>query len=371
MIIDQLTAIPSPQGTDELPIERGTLTYKITYDDLVGDAINELETDIGDVSTLSGFTATDLTGAANELNAKTDTFVRPNLLDNWYFVGGGSQQGGEQFPINQRGQTSYSGEVRGIDRFVGETGSSVTVHSGYVTFTGTVIQFISLAQLKNLAGKTVTISALQYYNGQVYLKSKTGVVNEYTTDTDIKANLEGWGNVSFKIFPNSQSYQGCRIYGNTNGVNLIAVKLEIGDTQTLAHQENGAWVLNELPNYAEQLYRCCASTIDKDDTYANNPYGVPITEIIPFDDTLASNNASTIMRNGNMRLLTFSAEVITAGTWQTFATLDPKDRPKIDTVGILGGYGISNGEVYVNSDGRIRGNIASAGYNKGIVLWYV
>lgn len=71
MIIDQLTAIPSPQGTDELPIERGTLTFKITYDDLVGDAI-------GDVSTLSGFTATDLTGAANELKAETTelkTFV--------------------------------------------------------------------------------------------------------------------------------------------------------------------------------------------------------------------------------------------------------------------------------------------------------
>ena len=26
-----------------------------------------------------------------------------NLLDNWYFVGGGSQQGGELLPINQQG----------------------------------------------------------------------------------------------------------------------------------------------------------------------------------------------------------------------------------------------------------------------------
>lgn len=66
MIIDQLTAIPSPQGTDELPIERGTLTYKITYGDLIGDAV-------GDVSTLSGFTATDLTGAANELKTDLNT----------------------------------------------------------------------------------------------------------------------------------------------------------------------------------------------------------------------------------------------------------------------------------------------------------
>ena len=32
--------------------------------------------------------------------------VNPNLLDNWYFVGGGSQQGGGQFPINQRARPS-------------------------------------------------------------------------------------------------------------------------------------------------------------------------------------------------------------------------------------------------------------------------
>lgn len=256
MIIDQLTAIPSPQGTDELPIERGTLTYKITYDDLVGDAI-------GDVSTLSGFTATDLTGAANEL--KTDvtgvsqnvaTLVRPNLLDNWYFVGGGSQQGGGQFPINQRGQTNYIGRAMTIDRFLVESAGTATVYPGYVEFTDTAIQFISLAQLKDLKGKTVTLSALQYYNGQNYLKSATGVVNEYTTDTEVYVSLEGGASVSFHIFANAQSYQGCRIFGGTNGVHLLAVKLEIGDTQTLAHQENGVWVLNEIPNYQQELAKC-------------------------------------------------------------------------------------------------------------------
>ena len=37
---------------------------------------------------------------------------------------------------------------------------------------------------------------------------------------------------------------------------IEAVKLELGDTQTLAHQENGKWVLNEMPNYAEELAKC-------------------------------------------------------------------------------------------------------------------
>jgi len=35
-----------------------------------------------------------------------------------------------------------------------------------------------------------------------------------------------------------------------------AVKLEIGSTQTLAHQENNVWVLNEIPNYSDELIKC-------------------------------------------------------------------------------------------------------------------
>jgi len=38
---------------------------------------------------------------------------------------------------------------------------------------------------------------------------------------------------------------------------IQAIKLEFGDTQTLAHQDElGNWVLNEIPNYAEQMAIC-------------------------------------------------------------------------------------------------------------------
>ena len=40
------------------------------------------------------------------------------------------------------------------------------------------------------------------------------------------------------------------------GKTIRAVKLELGTEQTLAHQENGVWVLNEIPDYGEQLRRC-------------------------------------------------------------------------------------------------------------------
>ena len=34
------------------------------------------------------------------------------------------------------------------------------------------------------------------------------------------------------------------------------MKLELGSTQTLAHKENGVWVLNEIPDYQTELLKC-------------------------------------------------------------------------------------------------------------------
>ena len=58
----------------------------------------------------------------------------------------------------------------------------------------------------------------------------------------------------------------CPIFGNgtaaeseqtTGDTYVLASKFELGTQQTLAHQDaNGNWVLNELPNYGEQLRRC-------------------------------------------------------------------------------------------------------------------
>lgn len=39
-------------------------------------------------------------------------------------------------------------------------------------------------------------------------------------------------------------------------IKLAAVKLELGSTQTLAHKEGDKWVLNEIPDFGEQLRRC-------------------------------------------------------------------------------------------------------------------
>lgn len=71
MIIDQLPSITIANDSDEIAIEQGTATKKITKKNF----LKEVNADIGDVSDLSGFTATDLTGAANELKSNLNDKV--------------------------------------------------------------------------------------------------------------------------------------------------------------------------------------------------------------------------------------------------------------------------------------------------------
>ena len=175
------------------------------------------------------------------------TFARPNLLDNWYFVGGGSQQGGGQFPINQRGQTSYSSSGYGIDRWYTDhygSSNSITLSSNGLSFASGV-RFSQKHETPNFFdGRRACVSIL------------------------LASGVFGWSSMKLgkeeggirlcggKVSVFSTSDAGTLLWTNES-VTIAAVKLELGDTQTLAHQdENGDWVLNEIPNYTEQLLRC-------------------------------------------------------------------------------------------------------------------
>ena len=57
------------------------------------------------------------------------------------------------------------------------------------------------------------------------------------------------------------------LVGKTGGhyadINIYAIKLEIGSVQTLAHQDSGGnWVLNEIPDYGEELAKCQRYQVD-------------------------------------------------------------------------------------------------------------
>lgn len=173
----------------------------------------------------------------------------PNLLDNWYF--------GK--PVNQRGQTSYTGAyLYTIDRWI--TQNTITVVDGGITVRRTIgahaelfLQPLDDALVKAIAGKTVTYSALTT-NGlfsKTYLcKSDASVV--WDTDDAVQ------GDLSMDIYGNASDLKWLRFYSGVIGTEatIIAVKLELGPQQTLAHQENGVWALNEIPKYGDQLAEC-------------------------------------------------------------------------------------------------------------------
>ena len=169
----------------------------------------------------------------------------PNLLDNWYFGN----------PVNQRGQTTYttSSDEYTIDRWMKSAGT-LNIEDGYIsaslTDQGSIVQYIEPDLFKAIAGKTLTFSVL-HQDGQ--LKKTTFTPDSNYTNTDLWIGLGGeYGTMIYRWSGGHPNL----VYTNSQNGELVAVKLELGDQQTLAHQENGVWMLNEIPDYGEQLRRC-------------------------------------------------------------------------------------------------------------------
>lgn len=173
-----------------------------------------------------------------------------NLLDNWYFVGGGSQLREGVFPINQRGQTSYSATGYGIDRWYNVSSLiPVTMSEGYIT-SHSIFQRIE-GQDK-LLGLQLTFSAL-FEDGT--LLSGTKKITTFSAQTTFASKAVPGG--ALTLLYNSY-WRGFQIDNSASGAtfNLIAAKLELGTEQTLAHKENGVWMLNDIPDYAVELLKC-------------------------------------------------------------------------------------------------------------------
>ena len=278
--------------------------------------------------------------------------TRPNLLDNWYFVGGGSQQGGGQFPINQRGSATYSlsaGQYtidRWYTRVYGTTVLScetdnLTITSGGTGFQG-IIQSIGNGKA-SLAGKTVTLSALITHNdfdSNTYLSLTNGSSSAVAGTYLLMQSIDGTGLITGTVtVPTSLSNNYVNVVISINGtagkkLSIVAVKLELGDTQTLAHQENGTWVLNEIPNFDEQFMRCATlpgvpTRIEHGSYTGTGTYGsanpnaltfgfVPKTVII-YEDGIHVQNLEAIFGCPYVRV-TYSTNNTATPTWDGSTT---------------------------------------------------
>lgn len=188
-----------------------------------------------------GFTADNVPGAVDAPSGG----VNPNLLDNWYFGR----------PVNQRGQTEYTaGAAYTLDRWWVQYDTTLSIVDGGIKIGGKwdVQQYFETT----LPNATYTLSLLY--------KDKTGsdplrLLAGNRTDGDLaqteSKDASGILSVTFSTAKSNKVNFG--FTGSTdNSATIIAIKLELGDTQTLAHKENGVWVLNEIPDFGEQLRRC-------------------------------------------------------------------------------------------------------------------
>lgn len=212
-----------------------------------------------------------------------------NLLDNWYFMN----------PVNQRGVSGTISEAGYfIDRWKLVSGS-VTLTSTGITINGTISQV-----LENAVGTNVTASAL----------TTTGIVSASYDNASKTFTITGTGQT------------------------FVAAKLELGSSQSLAHQdEDGSWVLNDIPDYGTELAKCqryqvviptldiSGCTNNTTTLYANIPTPVPMRAMPSIE------NNGVFVARGNSTAQTN----LTASTYSTSFT------PQGIRVGITGKFSIN------------------------------
>ena len=245
-----------------------------------GKALTEDVTLTGENIAVSTADSTPISGAVKYR-------TNPNLLDNWYFGR----------PVNQRGQTEYTGNATySIDRWWMQYETTLSIVDGGIKIGGKwdVQQYFETT----LPNATYTLSLLY--------KDRTGsdplrLLIGNRTDGDLaqteSKDASGILSVTFSTAKSNKVNFG--FIGSTdNSATIIAIKLELGDTQTLAHKENGVWVLNEIPDFWEQWLRCrrYCKVFPKGSDLPVLAFAQPekwyLSAFIPFDDmrTVPANN---------------------------------------------------------------------------------
>lgn len=186
--------------------------------------------------------------------------VNANLLRNGTFADG--------CIVNQRGKTSYAGTGYGVDMWY-TTGATLSVDVTaegvklYKNAASTNPAWAQALETDAAVGQTVTVSMLYKGNGEgasLRVAQSGGIVtlsnvSDWTLAQKTFA-LEKWsvGTLQDRAIVAIQCFESMAA---NQGLYIKAIKLELGEQQTLAHQNgDGAWVLNELPDYGGELLRC-------------------------------------------------------------------------------------------------------------------
>ena len=178
-----------------------------------------------------------------------------NLLDN------------PQFKLNRRGLTNYSGAGMTVDGWMlAENDASVSVNPNGISCslisTGQLIQYCPLSFWQEIGGKTVTLSVLLQDGtfGSATITLPSSMATHWDTPN---ASV---GGVYFDIVGRPDTgHCGARVFSITpnSSFSVQAVKMELGNTQTLAKYENGIWVIDTDKNPTNGLTFSEANDIEK------------------------------------------------------------------------------------------------------------
>ena len=227
----------------------------------------------------------------------------PNLLDNWYFA----------YPVNQR---NVSGTIDAVGYFLDRwklVSGSVTIGSNGITLNGTIAQILETA-----VGTDVTASAL----------TTEGVVVASYDNNSKTISLTGTGQT------------------------FVAAKLELGTHQTLAHKDaNGNWVLNEIPNYGEQLARCqryCLA-ISKESRFVLSQISGNNSAHFAIPTPVTMRTTPAIINSSNILLFNSNTEVISGVELRVLA-ISPN---QVQLIFYKESIGLTAGFVFVDDGGAI------------------
>lgn len=217
------------------------MTYNVTEFDHTAQEIDDAVSNLGGASTPQGAIAA--LGAG----------VRPNLLVNPFFK------------INQRGKTSYTGIVPTVDCWKSMSPTlTVQVTDDGVLLSGTGYDYFAnyIESPEQYNGKTITVSALVKNPGGQFRINLFNESKKVSNNFNIPASSD-WVIISGTIHGLQASdgdrlvfllYPGGAVPGQTATAQVMAVKMEEGENQTLGYiDSSGNPVLLERPDPLELL----------------------------------------------------------------------------------------------------------------------
>jgi len=252
------------------------------------DDKNELQTGIEAAGKVASDASRVAQDAATTAHDTAKRIINPNLLYNAYFGN----------PVNRNGKTEYTGaNIVTIDGWINTgIGTIYVTDGGVISSKNTYLMQRNPSKLPKeyFLGKTVTFSVLTNDG----LKSATKVLpQEFPVQyTEYITFWHASGKTTTFNYSASTSSWGVDVIRNVSdgdSPTIIAVKLELGDQQTLAHQENGVWVLNEIPDYAEQMAIC---------QQYNPSTGEYIGQMLPIDGSVPMSGNSLWLKDGYGRV---------------------------------------------------------------------